>query len=163
MIADVSYSFGTRDRSWETLVVIDLLSGSVEEPQIAFNSSGRAAAVWLQDDGSYNGVYSSMYTVENGWSDVEVVDMLDYDALYPQIAVGSSDNATAVWYIYNGTAENHYKVYANRYTAGGSWGDAVLLDSDISDYPEPEVAADPWGNMTAVWANGNDICAANYR
>jgi len=83
-------------------------------PQIAVNSSGKAIAVWYQNDGNRNNIWAAGF---NGTSwepavNISVADNNTGNAEYPQIAIDSSGNAIAVWKQNDGTRES---IYANRF------------------------------------------------
>ena len=47
---------------WEAVEMIDNLSGSARNPQVAFGPTGSAIAVWSQDDsGSIESIFFNLY------------------------------------------------------------------------------------------------------
>ncbi len=126
-------------------------AGFAFSPQIAFDGSGNAMAVWSQDDGSYDSIYANRYVAGTGWAGALLIENDDAgDAYSPQIAVDGSGNAMAVWMQWDG---NNESLFANRYVAAdGSWGTAALIEtSDAGDAESPQVAVDASGNAIAVW------------
>jgi uncharacterized protein YkwD len=86
--------------------------GNAFQPQIAFDSSGNAIAVWYQSDGTRANIYANRF---NGtiWGTAELIETDDAgNADQPQIAFDSSGNAIAVWKQSDGT---RYNIYANRF------------------------------------------------
>ena len=151
---------------WGTAALIETdNTGTANYPQIDFDNSGNALAVWQHHDGLRYNIFANRYTAGVGWGTSQIIDSENLgDALYPQIASDSLGNMVAVWYQSDGTRDN---IWANRYIAGSGWGTAGLIETDnVGDAHDPQVASDPAGNMIAVWHqfNGsiNDIWANHY-
>ena len=51
-----------------------------------FDGSGNAFAVWQQDDGTVNSIYSNRYVAGTGWATAELLEMNIGDAEAPQVA-----------------------------------------------------------------------------
>ncbi|MGC2165325.1 MAG: hypothetical protein WA632_04865, partial [Gallionella sp.] len=86
---------------------------SALSPQIAFDSSGNALAVWQQRDGTRYNILANRYTAGSGWGTAKLIESDDTgDASDPQIAFDASGNALAVWQQYDGT---RYNILANRF------------------------------------------------
>jgi len=134
------------DRTWVGAAPIETDNrGNAESPQIAFDSSGNAIAVWHQADGIRANIWANRYVPGKGWGTAALIDTDNGYARYPQIAFDSSGNAIAVWEQRDGT-------YANRYVPGKGWGTAALIDTDnAGDARHPQIAFDSSGNAIAVW------------
>ena len=141
--------------SWETSGAIENDGGTAYAPQVAFDPSGNAIAVWRWqfDDGTtfpkYN-IWANRYVKGTGWGTATLIEPNDdnSDAYPPQLGIDANGNAIAVWYQSNGDSY----IYANRYTAGAGWGTAEIIDNnDKSTDHNPDVAVDPAGNAIAVW------------
>ncbi|MBI5055613.1 MAG: hypothetical protein HZB61_03225 [Nitrospirae bacterium] len=138
-------------KSWGTAELIETDStGDALSPQIAFDSSGNAIAVWEQWGGSTYSILANRYTSGSGWGTPELIETDDTgDALNPTITFDSSGNAIAVWEQWDGST---YSILANRYTSGSGWGTPELIETDdTGDASRPQVAADSNGNAIAVW------------
>ena len=99
-------------------------------PQIAI-SGDRAVAVWMQNDGSYNRIYSNYSTIDDTgvvalWetTNVDTVSNSAGNARTPQIAI-SGDNVVAVW-SQSGLPSSIYSNYA-QVVADSSTGDSGSL------------------------------------
>ncbi|MCP4002506.1 MAG: hypothetical protein GY727_16520, partial [Gammaproteobacteria bacterium] len=87
--------------------------GNAFSPQIAFDGSGNAMAVWYQHDGTYDSIYANRYVAGTGWAGAATIDDVTAgNAWSPQVAVDGSGNAMAVWYQDDGTNDS---IYANRF------------------------------------------------
>jgi hypothetical protein len=81
-------------------------------------------------------------------SSIKTVSM-NYSGPEPRTVSDVNGNSTAVWEEYDGT---RFNIWTIRRPAGGSWGNASLLETDNSgDAYSPQVAVDGIGNVTAVW------------
>ncbi len=152
---------GTRDNVWSNRYVSgtgwgtpQLIesdnAGDAGNPQIAFDGSGNALAIWDQWDGTLNNIWSNRYVSGTGWGTPQLLETDDQgNAFQPQIAIDGNGNALAVWYQYDGTRDN---IWSNRYASGTGWGSAQLIESDnAGDAFFPEIAVDGNGNALAVW------------
>jgi hypothetical protein len=125
-------------------------SEDASSPQIAFDSSGNAIAVWHQHDGSRNNIHANRFTAGEGWGTAERIETDDSgDASSPRVAFDPDGNAFAVWYQYNGSS---YSILANRYVAGVGWDTAELIGiGDTGEVSSPRMAFDLDGNAIVVW------------
>jgi hypothetical protein len=136
--------------NWGTAVLIESdNTGDAAYPQIAIDTTGNAIAVWEQFDGSRYNIKANRYVLNVGWGTPVTIESGSGDARNPRIAMDPNGNAIAVWEQFNGT---RYSIFANRYTAGGSWGSAVAIDaSSTGTSANPQIAMDSNGNAFAVW------------
>jgi len=138
--------------SWntETLVETDDTEDA-SSPQVAVDANGNATAVWHQDDGARQNVWSNRYDATSGtWSTAVLIETDDTeDAHRPKVAVDANGNATAVWLQ---RAPGMNNAWTNRYDATtGMWGTAVLLETNPIDALNPQVAVDANGDVVVVW------------
>ncbi|MCP5101328.1 MAG: Ig-like domain-containing protein, partial [Chloroflexi bacterium] len=134
--------------------MIEIDAGGASSPQIAFDGSGNAMAVWYQHDGTHDSIWANRYVAGTGWDDT-AAEMIENDnvgnAEYPQIAVDGSGNTMAVWHQYDGT---RFNIWANRYVAGTGWDNTaaeMIENDDAGDASYPQIAFDGSGNAIAVW------------
>ncbi|MFO8050666.1 MAG: hypothetical protein R6V01_03080, partial [Thermoplasmatota archaeon] len=142
---------GGQTSGWGTAQIIETdNSGSAYDPQVAFDPSGNAIAVWRQHDGTRYNIWANRYEAGTGWGTAQLIETDNSGAAYgPEVAFDPSGNAIAVWHQSDGT---RYNIWANRYEAGTGWGTAQLIETDNSgDAYDPQVAIDPSGNAIAVW------------
>ncbi len=143
--------FDALSGTWGGAVLIDAGANDAISPQVAFDASGNAFAVWQQYDGAYNSIYANRYDALSGtWGGAVVIDAGANNADYPQVAFDASGNALVVWVQFDGVA--YTDIYANRYDAlSDSWGGAVIIDTGANLVDSPQVAFDASGNAFAVW------------
>jgi hypothetical protein len=156
------YTAGT---GWGTATLIDTDMRDAYDPQVAVDASGNAVAVWSQDDGSRNNIWSNRYSTSTGWGTATLIETDNVGgAGHPQVAINASGNAVAVWSQSDGTRNN---IWSNRYTTGTGWGTASLIETDNKGSAGyPQVAVDASGNAVAVWyqydGTRNNIWSNNY-
>lgn len=86
--------------------------GDASQPQVAFDKSGKALAVWVQNNGAHMNIWANNYKPGLGWGAASVIQSDNSgDAMSPNIAVNSVGSATAVWGQSDGARAN---VWANR-------------------------------------------------
>ncbi|MDH3366031.1 MAG: hypothetical protein OEM29_08550 [Thermoplasmata archaeon] len=141
------YVVGT---GWEIATLVETNnSGSAASPQIAVDTSGNATAVWVQNDGIRNSIWSNRYVVGTGWGIATLIETNNSGgATSSQVAVDDSGNAIAVWRQYDNTGSN---IWSNRYVVGTGWGIATLIETGSGSAGSPQVAVDGSGNAIAVW------------
>jgi len=138
---------------WESAGLIETdNAGDALWPQIAFDSSGKAIAVWAQSDGARYNIRANRF---NGvtWGTVERVETDNTrDAFGPQIAVDNNGNALVLWGQYDGSRTN---IRANRFN-GADWGIAGLIETNNAGNAfGPQVTFDISGNAFAVWVQND--------
>ena len=130
--------------SWQDAVALSETGYISKDPQIAVDMNGNATAVWYRYDGSNYIIQASTKPFGNTWqATVDLSQAADFVPT-PQIAVGASGDATAIWR-YNSTIQTSTKPF------GGSWQDPVNVSEAGQNALVPQVAVDPYSNITAVW------------
>ena len=124
---------------------------SAEAPQLAIDAQGNATVIWgLHHFGGDDVVQTARRPAGSAWS--AAIDLSDGRA--PQVAVDPQGNATAIWEL---SSPSGSAVLSSGRTAAGSWSNPAPMASgdDAYDVGYPWVAADPQGNVTAIWARYN--------
>lgn len=134
---------------WEAAELIEMDPGHASAPQIAFDGSGNAVAVWFQNtDGAYS-IWANRYVAGSGWGPAVALENASTSAYFPAITLNGNGDGFAVWYQTDGTRNN---IWANRYDATSGWGTAELIEAvDTGNAFYPKVAVDSNGNALAVW------------
>ena len=127
---------------------------------MAVDPQGNVTAIWRQHDGTRFNVWSNRYTIGGGWSTPILIETDDagHVLVDPQVAVDLEGNVTALSGHRNGSHRRtpSYRIWSNRYTPGGGWDTATLVDSGGSGTAaNPRVAVDAQGNVMAVWSQYN--------
>jgi hypothetical protein len=99
---------------WGTAALIETDNvGDAGSPQVAFDLSGNALAVWGESDGTRINIWTNRYTAGSGWGTAALLETDNAgDANEPQIAAGVNGQALAVWYQSDGTRSN---IWSNRF------------------------------------------------
>ncbi|MDB6105106.1 MAG: hypothetical protein JWO52_5105 [Gammaproteobacteria bacterium] len=161
----VMTGFTTGDRQWQTAVPIETGDVSIaENPQIAINARGDAAAVWRRLDGQVTRTWSNRYTAGSGWGTAVAIgpDMgpaAPGPVRNPQVAIDANGNALAVWPQADG---GNIRIWSNHYTTGMGWGTAGSIEvnastgaSDVSAVPQ--IKFDANGNSIALWERSDGV------
>jgi Glucodextranase, domain B len=136
---------------WEIAQLIEADdSGDAEGPQVAVDNLGNAVAVWHQNDGTRDNIWSNRYVVGTGWETAQLVETNDSGgARDPQVAVDGLGNFVAVWFQYDGSRAD---IWSNRYVVGAGWEVAQLAETNVSQGAYcPDVAVASSGDAVAVW------------
>jgi hypothetical protein len=154
---DTAPTASTAPKAWQGAALIETNSaGDAGEPQIAFDASGNALAVWHQSDGMRDNIYANRFSPGTGWGTAELVEIDNAGgASSPQIAFDASGNALAVWRQSDGMRNN---IYANRFSPGTGWAAAELIEIDNAGTANnPQIAFDASGNALAVWEQSDGM------
>ena len=82
------------------------------------------------------------------WGVAERISTGTGTADFPQVAVDSNGNTTAVWTQYDGS---NYNIWSNRYISGTGWGVPQAIEALAGNAYAPRVCSGPDGNAIAVW------------
>lgn len=105
-------------------------------------------------------------TRDRVWSDSQLVEDEEGEALGVDLAFSENGNGIAVWAQSDGT---RYNIWANNYSKDGGWEEAQLIEvgdgtagaltrtpNDESRTGRPDIAVDDSGNAIAVWSQQDD-------
>lgn len=121
---------------------------------VAYDGSGNAAAVWVENNGVVNQIQTRTYLAATGWAGTTTqLDAALNNGLYPQIDVNQAGSGIAIWLL---TIGNVLYYNTNPNINGGVWSGELGLsnsgnvDSDfppsLSQAPTADFAAAAWGN-----------------
>jgi hypothetical protein len=123
---------------------------------LAMDTDGNAMAVWTRhtSNASYGSdLIYSRYIAGSGWQAPAPVDSIDprFTELDSNISVqfDAAGNAWASWVQYNDYEPWH--VLASRYTPGGGWETAQIIDGGAGYAKSSRLLIDATGNVTALW------------
>jgi hypothetical protein len=68
--------------------------------------------------------------------------------------VDSCGNATAIWEGYHTRPGPNFAIQAAKHLPGGAWSRPTDISRWSSGFGEPQIAVDPQGRSTAIWAIG---------
>jgi len=156
------YDAGTN--TWAGAELIEVGSdGGAFSPQISFDASGNAIAVWRQFSGATFSIFANRYdATTSAWLGETLLENDDSGAAdLPQIAMDTSGNAFAVW---QQTDVNGFtNAYVNRYDlATNTWSGATTLDAIDGAASAAQVATDSNGNAIAVWVQVDGVRFSIY-
>lgn len=144
------YEAGTS--SWQAPRVLSADIGGFG-PQIAFDASGNAIAIWeMRDTANANAgfkIMSDRYVAGSGWNPQGLPTTIASGSagISRRLAVNAAGTAMAVWEQNDGTANS---IYSSRYS-GGSWGAPTLVETSASYAFDASVSMDGNGNAVVVW------------
>jgi len=148
---------------------VDLASGrQVVEPQVVVDRAGNATAIWRRIDTDRSVVQSVSRPLGGTWS---TPADLSFDPTFdpsqqidvPQLAVDAAGAVTATWSRFEATPGQPWRFTAQAATrtTDGTWSTPVDLSPAGSPAKSTDVAVDPAGNATAVWAAGSTVQTAS--
>jgi len=124
----------------------------VESLSVIAGSQGSATAVWQLYGGESGIVKSAVRRAGGSWSaPFRLFDDVS-DIYASQIAVDPAGNTTAVWERHEG---HSFVVQSATRPAGGNWSAPVNLSKLGRFARDAQIAVDPQGDATAIWARSN--------
>jgi hypothetical protein len=155
----VQTRFRAANGTWSPTATISTEGRDAYEPQVAFDPSGNAIAVWTQYNGAHSRTHAAFRPVGGSFGGVQAISPSGQDAVAPQISIDSTGKAIAVWYAFDGTTD---RVLAAVRPAAGTFGSAQTISAPGVEAYEPMIATGPNAdaNAAAVWT-GSD--GANTR
>jgi hypothetical protein len=146
----MSTSFTTRDGSWSDPVLVETNSaGAATKPQLAFDASGNAIAVWQQHDGTRWNIWASRFVPGSGWEAPTLIEAGAGTAASPKVAMNASGAAVVIWEQVTGTTID---IWSNRYTPANGWSGAVAVKFPTTSAASgPVVGIDATGQAHAAW------------
>jgi len=127
----------------------------VQDPQIAVSPQGEATAIWQRSNGSYLVVQGATRPAGGGWSrPVEITTGHGRGGQHLQLGVDSWGNATAVWEGYDTRPGPDFAIQAAKHPLGGAWSRPADISRWTNSLGEPQIAVNPQGRSTAIWAIG---------
>lgn len=135
-------------------------------PQIAFDCSGNAFAVWYQWDPSIpiHQIWYSHYSAGSWSNATKFPDQPALEGRNPQIAFDCLGNAFAVWQQRDASVGNNYQIYYSNYDApNDNWSNTAKLPDQLSQTAQnPQIAVDCSGNAFAIWQQNYRIYYSRY-
>ena len=124
------------------------------EPQVAFDPSGNAIAVWTYFSGGTGRTFSAFRPAGGSFGGGQGISSAGTNA--PQISIDSTGKAVAVWYRFDGVTD---RIQAAVRPAGGNFGAVQTLSAPGVEAFEPMIAAGPNAdnNAAAVWTGTEDM------
>lgn len=127
---------------------------NASEPQIAFDASGNALAVWSRFDGTSIRIQSAFRSAGGSFGGLQTISAAGQSASRPQVSFDSAGKAVAVWERTDGT---NLRVEAAVRPASGAFGAVQVLSEPGQDGFEPQVVAGPNAdaNAAVVWTRSD--------
>lgn len=127
----------------------------VQDPQIAVSPQGEATAIWQRSNGSYLVVQGATRPAGGGWSrPVDITTGHGRGGQHLQLVVDSWGNATAIWEGYDTRPGPNFAIQAVKHPLGGAWSRPTDISRWTRSLGKPQIAVDPQGRSTAIWAIG---------
>ncbi|MBI4691531.1 MAG: hypothetical protein HY754_14895, partial [Nitrospirae bacterium] len=152
----------TAGSGWGGAQLLENNSGSASSPQIVFDASGNAIAVWEQwDNDSTRSIYANTYTTTAGWGTATPIEANTGDAWSFGVVINNtSGNAIAVWCQLDNNGIS--SIYANIYATGVGWETPTLIEDNVGSAVAPYIVSDANGNALVVWYQYDNTNSSIY-
>jgi hypothetical protein len=127
----------------------------VQDPQIAVSPQGEATAIWQRSNGRYLVVQGATRPAGGSWSrPVDLTTGHGRGGQHLQLGMDPLGNATAIWEGYDTGPGPNFSIQAAKHPSGGAWSAPTDISGWTKSLGEPQIAVDPQGRSTAIWAVG---------
>ncbi|PWU22125.1 MAG: hypothetical protein C5B48_10590 [Candidatus Rokuibacteriota bacterium] len=152
----IQAQFRATDGTFGPIESISASNRDASQPQVAFDPSGNAVAVWTQSDGANQRIHAAFRPAGGSFGADQTISDAGQNASSPQIAFDGAGNAVAVWYRFDGAND---RVQAAIRPASGSFGPAQTLSPPGFESFNPEVAGGPNvdANGVAIWTGSDGV------
>lgn len=120
------------------------------DPQLSLDKDGNAIAIWTNT--STPSIQTAYKPFKGSWSAPVDISDIGLPVAQSQVVLDNLGNATAIWSGYDG---QNYIIHTADKPANGVWSAPISLSSPHQDAQMPQLAADHFGNVTAVWQKSN--------
>lgn len=144
--------------AWQGVQSLELSQEEAEKPDVAINAAGVGFAVWEQEVGGANEVFSRRYR-DGVWEPAQLVTGdVDTGAFDPQVVVLPDGEALVVWqHGLTGALS-----VASKRSVNGAWTSGpVALQENLSDVGDLELVANGNGHAAALWSRRVNVGAAS--
>ncbi|MGA9371162.1 MAG: hypothetical protein WBV53_04875, partial [Solirubrobacterales bacterium] len=157
----VQAAFRAPGSNFATRTNLSAAGRNAGQPQVAYDGSGNALAIWRRSNGTNNIVQAASRPAGSVFGAGVDLSGAGGSAIEPQVAFDGDGNALAVWRRFNGA---NGIVQAAFRPAGGSFTALPDLSAAGATAATPQVAFDPSGNALAVWTrlSGTNIVQAAF-
>jgi hypothetical protein len=136
--------------TWSAPVSLTPKEPAFAKPKVAIDGAGEAVAIWVHGNEGRHMIETASRASGHGWSSPIVLSKgVDRNA-HPEIAVGDTGEALAVWE--GGASLDLPSVWSASRSPGGGWSSATRISpaaERINIYPQ--LAMDPAGAAVVVW------------
>jgi hypothetical protein len=146
---------------------------NASQPDIAFDSSGNAIAIWTRNDGTNVRVQAAFRPAAGPWQAPTTLSAAGQDAFGPQISFDNAGKALAVWWRYNDpTPPGSSVIQASIRPPAGSFGapQDLSVPGQVAFEPRGEAGPAVDDNAAVCWTrddgsgpNGSRIQCARRR
>jgi hypothetical protein len=152
----IQAKFRASNGTWGPTQTISDPGMPASEPQVAFDNSGNALAVWTVNDGSNTRVQAASRPVSGSFGAPQSISGAGLDASRPQLSFDNTGKAVVVWERTDGT---NLRIEASVRSAAGAFSAPQILSDAGQDGFEPAVAAGPDAdsNAAAVWTRSDGV------
>jgi hypothetical protein len=127
----------------------------LQDPQIAVSPQGEATAIWQRSNGRYLVVQGATRPAGGSWSrPVDLTTGHGRGGQHLQLGMDPLGNATAIWEGYDTGPGPNFSIQAAKHPSGGAWSAPTDISGWTKSLGEPQIAVDPQGRSTAIWAVG---------
>jgi hypothetical protein len=125
---------------WSEPKILSATDKNSSYPQISMDRLGNAVAIWDLNNGSNTIIQASYYTKGDDWLAPQNLSAIGGNAGSPQISIGISGNAIAIWNRYNGTNLIIQSSYYTKIT--NSWSEVQDLSAIGENSRNPQIEID---------------------
>jgi hypothetical protein len=149
--------------AWGPPAIVETNNTSdVTDFSVAADAQSNVIAVWLQNDGTRDNVWSNSAT-SGVWGTAELRETSDVGTAYPpKVAMDTTGTIVVAWSQDNGV---NRETIANRYVSGSGWSGTRVLDPTGASTRQLALGFARDGRAFAIWMcdhTGARLCLSNF-
>jgi hypothetical protein len=149
--------------AWGTPELIETNNASdVTDFSVAADAQSNVIAVWLQNDGTRDNVWSNGASA-GVWGTAELRETSNAGTAYPpKVAMDTTGTIVVAWAQDNGA---NREMIANRYVTGSGWSGTRVLDPTGTSTRQSALGFDRNGRAFAIWMcehTGARVCLSTF-
>jgi Divergent InlB B-repeat domain len=138
--------------AWQGPVAVEFGSAVVETPAVAIDEAGDAVVIWRQGVGGNHVIFAASISAGGAPSPPVAISSSALNAEAPDLAMGRSGTAVAVWQSSSGATS---VVESSILPLGGSWAGPEAVSAPATVTEPPQVVADDGGGFAAIWSRSS--------
>ena len=162
-VREINASIYLPDIGWSEVVTLNTSADSVSDPKIISLANNQFLTVWDQEDNGQYNLYSSHFTMENGWGEAALITQFDNGNSYEHnLYLDQEDHASVIWVLDEGSHQPHH-IYSSAFDLQeSSWSNPQIIEEHSDNISGLQFAQDDSGNILLAWYQIDDGAWGNH-
>ena len=156
-VREINASIYMPSTGWAEVTTLNGPADSVSDPKIISLANNQFLTVWDQEDNGQYNLYSSHFTMDNGWSEAVLITQFDNGNSYEQnLYLDQEGKASVIWVLDEGSHQPHH-IYSSAFDIQeSSWSSPQVIEEHTDNISGLKFAQDDSGNILLAWYQIDD-------